>query len=295
MTREYLLKQSIKEFQDYSNKALLVPMTRVINKQGFTYLVLDKEKARELSCAIHFNREYTITEEIGRLHTTSNIDLSTREPLDIQNSLLIYKNKDTINKRSDTATKNEPVDMYIFAKSFDGYNETMKQYMYSCEALTCDKEGTLHELHDVYGHSSFDVLSELENHIVLPFYADVEPFVDKCAILRIDPSSQETLSMRRLVDGRYKQLMKDSVQFTLLHYSRYEAMQFLRDLENLSLTKQKFGFASTPRVSEFEDLHEASALRGMAIKIEVDISYCLNVESNDTEKRIAKAYFTLQS
>ena len=297
--REKLLKAAIREFEDFSNEALLVPFERVVNKQGFTYLVLDKAKAKRIHCAIHFNREYVVTEEIGRLHTSTNIDVSTREQLDIQNNLIIYRNQDVKNVNTQGGqekAKFERKDMFIFAKSFDGYNETMQQYLYSCEALTCDKEGVLHELTDIYGHSSFDIFSELEGHTIIPFYANVEPFVDKCAILRINPDEQETLSLKRVVEkGVYKQLMKDSVQFTLLHYTRAQAMKFLSDLEDFSLNQQKFGFVSTPKISEFEDLQESAGVRGFALKVEFDCCYSLVAydESADFGPLIKKAYFEM--
>ena len=288
--REQLLNASIREFEDYKNRALLVPYERVVNKQGFTYLVLDYSKAKKIKCAIHFNREYVVTEEIGRLHTTTSIDFSTREKIDIPHYVVVYRGEDV---RS-TKDSQEAKDLFIFLKSFDGYNETMKQYMYSAEALTCDKNSMLHEIEGVYGHSCFDILQGLENYTILPFYGDVEPYVDEgCIIMKV--TDQQTLSLPRKIDGVTKQLMVDSVQFTLLHYKRADVLKFIQALEDMSRDYKKFGFASTPKISEFDDLQEAAALRGLAIKIELDISYSLEVESEDTDKRIEKVYYVLEA
>lgn len=294
MTREFLLKAAITEFKDKLHPVIAVPFKRVYTDEGYCYLVLDRVKAKTIECAIHFNREYTVTEEIGRLHTTS-IDFSTREKISIPDMLFIYKgmeashtnDKPHIKKQCDFTIDDN--DLVFFAKSFEGYNETMKQYMYSAEALTTDKRGLLEPIHDIYGYTSFDILSKLPGYSILPTYVFAEDkYKEGLIMLNIEDSTPTSMVAFDYANKAYKQCIQESVSFNLVHISRLEVVRFIEALCQYSLDSRKFGIVgSQPKVEEFADLQESAALRGQAVKVSLQVSYSLNV--SDLDKEAVKA------
>lgn len=286
-----LINRAKDYFRDLANKVWLYPCERYYTKQGFSYLVLDKENRKQISCAIHYGREFVVTEEIGRIHTT-NIDLSTSEAIDIQNSVIVYENADLQSILSEGKTSSQKRDMYIFLKSFEGFNETFSFYAYNGEALTCDKDSALHEISGVYGWSVFDKLQDLENYTILPFFANCESVANKAIFCKI--TDQQSQSM---LDNERGTLMRDSVKFTMLHYTRQECLKFVNDLQNACLNKMvDFGIISNVSVRELDDLQESAGLRGLANSIECDLSYLLKpIDSSVLATRdIKKIYFTLK-
>lgn len=283
MTREFLLKAAITEFKDLKHKVIKVPFKRVYTNEGYCYLVLDRMRAKEIECALHINKEYVITEEIGRLFTTT-LDFSTREKIDIPNTLFVYKGMDEspkpsfIGKDSCEFSINDD-DLIFFAKSYEGYNDTMKQYMYSSEGLTLDKKGLLEPMHDIYGYSSFDIISQIPNYEVLPMYAYIGDKIKQGVIL-LSVEDAEPMSMMHYnhISKTYRQSVFENIGINLVHKSRYEVAKFLDDLAQYSLQSKKFGFASTPSITEFPDLQEAAALRGQAVKIALRVSYVRNID-----------------
>lgn len=296
MTREFLLKAAITEFKDKLHPVLAVPFKRVYTDEGYCYLVLDRLKAKTIECAIHFNREYVVTEEIGRMHTTS-IDFSTREKIDAPHTLFIYKNmaahydneKPKVDKTRITKKCNLTIDdddLVFFAKSFDGYNETMKQFMYAAEALTTDKRGLLEPIHDVFGYTSFDILSKLPGYDILPSYVFAEDkYKEGLIMLNIEDSTPMSMVAFDYADKSYKQCIQESVSFNLVHISRLDVTRFIEAICQYSLDSRKFGIVgSQPKVEEFADLQESAALRGQAVKVSMQISYSMNVSDLDKEE-----------
>lgn len=286
-----LINRAKDYFKDSTHKVWLYPCQRFYTKQGFSYLVLDKENRKSISCAIHYGREFVVTEEIGRIHTT-NIDLSTNEAIDIQNSVLVYENADIQSILSSGVTSAQKRDMYIFLKSFEGFNETFSFYAYNGEALTCDKDSALHEISGVYGWSVFDKLQDLEGYTILPFFANAESTTDKAIFCKIQ--DQQSLSM---LDNTRGTLMRDSVKFTMLHYTRQECLKFIDTMQNACANKMvDFGIMSNISVKELDDLQESAGLRGLANSIECDLSYLLKpIDSSELESRnMKKIYFTLK-
>lgn len=285
MTRDFLLNQAISEFKDKETRVLKVPFKRVLNAQGFTFLEIDYTKQKEISSAIHIARDYALQEGGGRLHSTK-IDLSTREPLDINNDLIIYKGKDF--------KASEPYDLFIFAKSFSGYNETMRNYMYLGEALLLDRVSALSEISDTWGFSSFDIFAQMPKHTILPHYENVEPYLDiKFILLKINTQEAQTLAKgERDMQGA---IMQDNITFTLNNYTRKDTLDFLQDLENFSLDSGLFGYISLPQVSELENLQSAPNLRAFGNKITMDIQYFINSERDySADLYIKKALYKMQ-
>ena len=321
MTREFLLKASITEFKDNEKKVIAIPFKRVYTPQGYSYLILDRLQAKEVYCAIHINREYVVTEEIGRLYTTS-IDFSTREKFDIESTLFIYKgiegktlatsNKDNTSNTSNTSNpdntnSNECIldsltikdnDLIFFAKSFDGYNASMKQYMYAGFALTIDKKNLLEPLNDVYGYSSFDILSNMPNYDILPAYAYIENKIHNGVII-LNIESNEPISMPHHDFKSFKQVVYEDISFNLIHLNRLEVAKFIEALYDYSQTSNLFGVCSSVKIDEFADLQEEAALRGQAVKVSLRISYCMNVEydkaSNYIKEVVWRVYDELEN
>lgn len=283
------INQAKQYFKDKSHKVWLYPCERIYTKEGFCYLALDKEKRREIDCAIHYGREFVVTEEIGRLHTT-NIDLSTSEAIDIQNAVLVYEKMDLQSVLSEGKTLSTPRDMYIFLKSFEGFNETFSFYQYNGEALTCDKESVLHKLDSVYGWSVFDKLQSIENFTIFPFFANIETSTNKAIIAKI--TNQQCVSA---YDNKEGTLMIDSVKFTMLHYTRKECQDFISKVQNDCANGMlEFGIINDMQIRELDDLQETSALRGLANSIEVDLSYTLKPINVENDKTIKKIYFEIK-
>lgn len=284
------INQAKTYFKDKLHKVWLYPCERIYTKEGFCYLALDKDKRRAIDCAIHYSREFVVTEEIGRLHTTS-IDLSTNEAIDIQNAVLVYEKMDLQSILSEGKTQSEPKDMYIFLKSFEGFNETFSFYSYNGEALTCDKESVLHKIEGVYGWSVFDKIQSIKDFTIFPFFANIETSTNNKAIIA-KVTNQQAIGAYDKKDGV---LMVDSVKFTMLHYSRDECQKFINHLQDSCVNGLlDFGIISDIQVRELDDLQETSALRGLANSIEVDLSYTLKPISEIKEFAIKKMYFEIK-
>lgn len=280
MTREFLLKASIAEFNDKVHKVLLVPFKRIFTKEGYSYLILDRLKSREVESAIHFGREYAVTEDIGRLHTTQ-VEFSTREKIDIPNTLFIYKNMDTgkakvKSKKCDLELDGD--DMVIFCKGFNGYNETMKQFMYEAEVLTADKLMMLKPFDDVLGYSSFDIISQMPDYDILPRYAFIEDKInDGVVLLNIEETTPISLPIFDRANKRYVQSNYEDISFDLLNLDRLKIAKFADKLQQYSLDSNRFGVCSDIKIAELGNLQESAALRGPAVKISLKVSYAIDI------------------
>ena len=113
--KEKLLKQASKEFTDKLISCIAYECEYIINKNGFAYILINKNKAHKVdNIAIHISNDRNMSNS-GQ-YDSANVNIQTQKDFsDIfkaSNSSILLKYKDFI----------------IGVSSYSGYNNTMKQY-----------------------------------------------------------------------------------------------------------------------------------------------------------------------
>ncbi|EGV1470927.1 hypothetical protein JF110_001652 [Campylobacter jejuni] len=263
MTRESLLKQSIKAFKDKFNEAKLYEYKLTTTEQGYSYIVKNSKSLKVIECAIHYDTQINYNDDKGSIREV-DISVITREKLG-SNCLIEYE------------------DLTIMIKSYSGYNESMGQYEYIGKALTSDKLKLLTKLKDTYGYSIYDKLLSINEFVIIPKYLTKnDKFNGKVALYeKID---SEAITMINPYSNDLNQILTEDVEFILVNFSRGDVILFIQKLEKLSLEENLFGIISTPNIEELNDIDTYFSLKGIAYKITIKLCYNINLRTtNDTK------------
>lgn len=275
MTKEKLLKASIDSFKDNENPAILIPYEKVTTNQGFSYIVEKPNKKENISCAIHFDVNYDYKEDKGSIREV-DVEISTRVKLkDGVNYLCKYQN------------------LIIFLNSYDGYNETMKQYLYRGKALTRDKLRLLEELKEIYGYSLYEKINKLKNFVILPKYLSLKTDFNSNVVL-YESLSSEPLSLINRRDGDLSQLIMEEIELILVNFTRQQVMVFIKELEKLSLLNNEFGFSGLYQILELNDIDTFSTLKGITYKINMKLCYNIAITHTEDIKTIKTVIFKME-
>lgn len=273
MTKEALLKASIAEFRDKTNNAIAYKFKRVYTKQGYAYLVIDKARGKKISCAIHID---TIKHESSNKGITPSSSgfLSTRTELALD-EVVIYK------------------DFYIFPTQYRDYNETMKQWGYSCNTIPNDLVKALDELTQIYGASCYDKISNLPNWEILPHFDTLiaEDYSEGVVLLKIENSESKSIPKAR--NKKIKQLKQDDIVFTCINKDRNAVLKLVKDLQDYSLSSANFGIISTPTLIDFDEVFIEASLKSIISQVRVRISYNLETEIDSTDRAISKVFYKI--
>lgn len=279
MTQEFLLKAQLSLAKSKEKQVYKIPFTRIYNKQGFAYIKIHEKKARKIRCAIELSKDYT-NEEAGR-YWREDASVYSREPIDMENELLLYK------------CSSPSGDLILFIKSFSVYNDVAKQYLYFAEGLREGKEGFIQPIVNVLGYSSFDILASLPGYTVYPRHAYFDSCEGKQVFLNV--FDRESAKFQKVGNDPGGLLAFEKAEFFLVNYTRGEVLKFLTALDTFSINDRAFGFVSFPQIEEVNSLHEASALQNPIIKISFTLSYNLKREKEkESDKFLRYVFFIMK-
>lgn len=275
MTKDALLKSSIREFQDDKNSALLIAYNKITTDQGFSYIIENKS-CEKINCAIHFDVAYEYKEDKGPIRNV-DIEISTRKKL-----------------KNDTNYLCKYQDLIIFINRYDGYNETMGQYLYKAKALPRDKLKLLENLENkIYGYSLFDKLSKLKDFVILPKYLSQKTNFNENVVL-YESLGNEPLTLLNNNLNELSQVLIEDVEFILVNFTRLDVMRFIKSIEDLSIEKQEFGFSSNYKIDEINDIDTYAVLKGITYKINLKLCYNIAMEYKQNEKYINTVIFKMK-
>lgn len=271
MTREFLLKASIAEFKDTKNNAEVYTFERFVTSTGYTYLKVDIESKKCISCAIHIDTE---KDELYGIQEVAKGFLSTRVKIN-NNQFVKYKN------------------FYLFINSNSEYNETMQQYGYRVDLLTNDKLRLLSEINEEFGNTCYDKVSTIPGYSIMPFYSYQGDFTQGVILFKIEESKSITMVRQHL--KKLSQLREDKVSFQLVNLPRDKVFLFSRDLQEFSLSSNNFGIVSTLEIKDNEEYDKASQLKSLASSVETAISYTIEVEADSlSDRTIRHAFYEMK-
>lgn len=270
MTREKLLKASVRSFQDTLNPAYAYQYKIVNTAQGYSYIAIDYKTKRSIVCAIHLATSKEIFEAGGIIAQTEG-QLSTRDALK-RNEMVIYK------------------DYFIFWNSFNEYNETMRQYMYDVRVLPPNDKILLHKLNKIVGNTCYDKIAAIPNYAILPNHADItsDDFTSGLLLLECKFSEAITPTMYNR-NGKLSQQRVDEVIFTAFNLTRAQGLKFMKDLQDYSLSSKEFGFIELPYIADETYIDKSNAIKSLIAKIYAKISYNLiDADSDDGGEKIIR-------
>lgn len=234
MTKQDLLRASIKEFEDFKENALLWKCKRVFTASGYAYLI--KQSSEPISCAFHFAKNFETSEEIGKYENVE-ITLNTRKEIGFDDSIITYK------------------DLTVALLTQGNYNETMAQWHYhgvgsfspiSNKFLITDES----EIEENLGVNSMEIMLNLQkDYPMVPSYFEAK---SEKKYIMVDVEEQGVMSgVLNFNSGGILQLWKkDAVKLTFVNFNRDEALKEINRIQNASLDKDtNFGFCSTPDLS----------------------------------------------
>lgn len=271
MTREALLKQSIKEFEDKKQNALFYVCKRVDTPSGYVYLV--KGKPKKISCAIHYNRSFEATDNFGRIEV-NDVAINTREELGIGH-IVEYK------------------DFVFGIASQEDYNATMGQWHYQgvashrfIQAQFYVENESLINKH--IGYNAMAILHELDLgfHILPPLFAvDTQ---EKFIMMDVEQSTNLTPVYKR--EALFRQERIDDCKLSFVNLDTNEVLKTLYKFQQASLVKDaRFGFLSLPSLSDNGLFQKSFNWRSLAQTGSFRIHYALNSDIDENDKMIRQA------
>lgn len=275
MTKEYLLKASIAEFEDHKNNALLWDCDRIFTSSGYCYIL--KKSSKPVSCAIHYNRTFETDENIGK-YENNDVAINTREELGFQ-GVIEYKG------------------MHFAFNSQGNWNETMAQYHYSGSGGFGPIQNTflvtdIAEVEKKIGADSMPIFMDLEFGVpIVPAYYQADSMK---RYVMVHTEYVGDLTPVRPDLKSYVQHKRDTIKLAFVNFTTHDAMHFLNRLQELSLSpKSNFGFLTIPGLKSKDTYQISFNWKALVYESEFDINYCLKGDYN-TEKtlvRIREAFF----
>lgn len=258
MTKEELLKASIDEFRDKKDNALFWTCERIYTNSGYCYIL--KKESRKISCALHYNRYFETDENIGK-YENNDMTITTREDLGF-NGIIEYKG------------------IYCAFNRQGNWNATMGQYHYvgigaftpiSNQFLITD----LQEIETKIGVNSMPLFMNLnfKDVVIMPAYYAANS-LKKYVMVNTEPLKDLTGIIMQ--DEYYQQIKCDNVKLTFVNFKTNEAMEFLNNLQNLSLSENaSFGFLSLPTLITKDTYQVSFNWKALAYESEFKINYNL--------------------
>lgn len=278
MTKEYLLAQSVKEFEDKKENALLWSIDRIYTKTGYCYIV--KKQSTPISCAFHFANSFTQDETLGK-YQTADIVLNTRTKLGFD-GIITYK------------------DLVVAFTNSGNYNETMGQWHYfgvgafnqiTNRFLILDEK----EIDANLGVNSTEIFLNLEkDYPIVPHYFEAKS--DEKYILfeaREMGGAYRTGSTLGFGADNYLNYHKvDSISLTFVNFNRDEAMSEMYRIQQESLKPDtQFGINTPFDIRNIELYQIAFNWRALAYSCDFVINYYISKSVTDKLPIIKEAIF----
>lgn len=277
MTKEYLLKASIAEFEDKKENALFWDCDRIFTSSGYCYIL--KKKSRPISCALHYNRTFETDENIGK-YENNDVLLNTREDLGFQ-GLIEYKG------------------IYCAFNQQGNWNAEMGQFHYngsgsfgpiSQKFLITDEK----EVEEKIGADSTPIFMNLDFGVpIVPAYYQAESMKK---YVMVSTEYERDLTPITEAIKSYEQIKVDNVKLTFVNFTTHDAMDFLHKLQNLSLSPNGgFGFLSTPGLAAKSTYQISFNWKALVYESSFSINYCLKgiYEKEKDIIRIREAFFRM--
>lgn len=277
MTREALLKASIKEFEDNIKNANVYKCKRIYTDSGYVYLIKDKHTKKSISCAIHWNASFEVNENIGK-YESNDVSINTREKLDFD-CIIEYN------------------DLLIALTSQDDYNATMGQWHYFGTAafspisdrffITSEEEIELN-----IGINSLSYLLPLDlGFPLVPSYYSAQ---NKKQYIMIDIEESISLTPVYQKGDELVQYKQDSVRFAFVNLDTYEAMSCIKKLQDYSLQPDVYGFALNDNLNlRDENVYQKSFnWKSLTYVSDFKINYYLKAKTPEIQMVIKQALFS---
>lgn len=278
MTKEYLLRQSIKEFEDNKENAMLWTIDRVYTKSGYCYII--KKSSTPISCAFHFANSFTQDATLGK-YETADIILNTRTELGFD-GIITYK------------------DLIVAFTNSGNYNETMGQWHYfgvgafnqiSNKFLILDEK----EIDNNLGVNSTEIFLNLQgDYPIVPHYFEAK--TDKKYILFDASEAGDAYGTGSTLGYDENKIMKyhkvDDVSLTFVNFNRDEVMSELYRIQQESLKPEtQFGINTTFDIRNIELYQIAFNWRALAYTCDFTINYYITQSYAEKLKVIKDAIF----
>lgn len=276
MTREALLKASIREFKDYKNNAMVWNVERHFTNSGYCYIL--KLKSRPISCAIHYNASFDTDENVGK-YENNDIAINTREKLDSNNEIIEYKG------------------MYIAISSIGNFNATMGQWHYAGQAsfkpiadrfLITD----LAQIQNEIGSNCLSILMKLDlGYPLVPAYYAAH---DKSSYIMFNVNYSEAYNIISYSQelGALCQYRKDNVKLSFVNIDTLTAMKILEKLNEFALKKgAEFGINNIPSLSDENFYQKSFNWKSLVYSSVLDINYHLKASDARSIKEIKEVFF----
>ena len=280
--KEKLLKQASKEFTDKLISCIAYECEYIINKNGFAYILINKNKAHKVdNIAIHISNDRNMSNS-GQ-YDSANINIQTQKDFsDIfraSNSSILLKYKDFI----------------IGVSSYSGYNNTMKQYNYTGEILqNKNKNFVIYDISNIENQlstNSIPIWIDNKNNIGIEIYPSfLSPLNYENEYLSVEVLDSKALNMVRQSGTELLQWKEDRVRLHLINANTLTAQTVALNIQNLSIDcTDAFG------CEDFIKWHTTSEDRQSSFGIisnkatsEIKINYILKTITDKTENYIKK-------
>lgn len=260
MTREALLKASIREFEDFKNNCQVWEVDRHFTDTGYCYMI--KKNPKEISAAIHYNASFETDDSVGK-YENNDVAINTREQLPFD-SILTYK------------------DLTFAIASMGNYNETMGQWHYAAQSafkpisdefLITDEA----EINQKIGCNSLGIIMALdfEYPLVPSYYAAT----DKKSYVMLSVTSSEGITPIITTDDYVYQRKRDTLKVSFVNIDTKGALYFLRQLQEYSLMPNtEFGINSIGTLAD-ENLYQKSFnWKSLTYSVDIDLNYLLKTD-----------------
>lgn len=281
MTRDVLLKASVNEFKDNQINAKIWKTRRVFTKSGYCYIL--KQKSRPLSAALHYNRSFETSEEIGK-YENNDVLINTRDELTF-GDIIEYKN------------------MNFALVSQGNWNATMRQWHYIATGAFAPIESQFlivdeKEVNESIGASSLPIFLSLElGFLVIPSYFDAQTyFAEKQKkYIMVDTEFEQVLNPVYLDEAAfYNQRHVENVKFSFVNLSTAEAMRAIKTLQEASLSPEaEFGFMSLPSLKQQSVFQTSFEWKSLTYLSEFKINYNLKARGDEEISRIKEVMYTM--
>lgn len=271
MTREELFKQSIAAFQ--SQNVLVWKVKRIYTSSGYCYII--KQSSRETVATFHYNNYVEQTLETGRLimHDGS---ITSREKLYLD-EVVEYEG------------------MHFGITSTGNWNETMKQWSYSCQAALNLNSSTFlitseDEINQKLGYSSFSFLfSAPWDFPFLPGFCSSETN-QKCILANVNSST--SITPIYFIKDFKNQICSDSIELYFINLTTQEVSNQMYKLQEYTLSPEaKFGIRNTPSIIQKSLVQVSMNWTALIYAAELEIFYNMYLEEVDSTPEISKILF----
>lgn len=275
ITPKELLDISTQKIQDKENAVKVCLYKRIKTDEGYSFIVLNRRKAKSIVATVELNIDWAHDEDIGYFKQI-NCKVNTQEKLK-GDTCILYQ------------------DAVIFINDFSSYTESIGQYEYSGRAVSIDKlpllDGSMSS-DKVYGYSCLDLLTPFDECTVLPEYLSLDLKGSKEGIFFAKVEETKSMDMIHQYGDKLAQMKIDSLRISAVNVDRNTVMHFVPRL--LEYGYDLFGLSGEYTISESNNYDDYSNLRGIRYSISLKLCYNLYTINEIYSKNISTILFKMK-